>query len=354
MTKSITDKEFPLHEAHNIVRHLMTPDARIYWLDFLFHISLGWGAFVVALNTPMLSLWQLAAYIVAALSLYRSAIFIHELAHLKKGTFRLFRIVWNLLCGIPLLIPSFTYDGVHNDHHKRDVYGTSEDGEYIPFAVQKPVAMIGYVLLSFFLPFLFVGRFLILTPLSYIIPGLREFAWARASSLTIDLAYKRAKNAIRNDKDWRIQELVAFLFAITIVTLVALGMLSIKVLVLWYAVTALIFFLNSLRTLAAHAYRNPGEQSMGLADQYLDSINVPGNLFITALWAPVGLRYHATHHLFPAMPYHNLGKAQVLLTRDLSDNRLYLETVRNGLWDALRRIWNEAKTASRSGQSVSD
>ena len=47
----------------------------------------------------------------------------------------------------------FTYDGVHNDHHKRDVYGTSKDGEYIPFATLKPMAMIGYVLLSFLLPF---------------------------------------------------------------------------------------------------------------------------------------------------------------------------------------------------------
>ena len=347
MPKTAIDREFPLHEAHNIVRHLMTPDPWIYWLDFLFHISLGWSAFAVALNTPLLSSWQLAAYIIAALSLYRSAIFIHELAHLKKGSFRIFRIVWNLVCGIPLLIPSFTYDGVHNDHHKSDVYGTSEDGEYIPFAIQKPVTMIGYVLLSFLLPFLFGSRFLVLAPLSYIIPPLREFAWARASSLTIDLAYKRPQNAIKNDKNWRLQEFAAFLFAVTTVTLVMLGVLSYKVLVLWYAVTTFVFFLNSLRTLAAHAYRNPGDQTMDFAEQYLDSINVPGNLFITALWAPVGLRYHAIHHLFPSMPYHNLGKAQRLLVSDLNDNTLYLETLRNSLWDALWRMWNEAKIASK-------
>ena len=27
------------------------------------------------------------------------------------------------------------------------------------------------------------------------------------------------------------------------------------------------------------------------------------------LWAPVGLRYHALHHLLPGVPYHHLGEA---------------------------------------------
>ena len=27
------------------------------------------------------------------------------------------------------------------------------------------------------------------------------------------------------------------------------------------------------------------------------------------LWAPVGLRYHALHHLLPGLPYHALGEA---------------------------------------------
>jgi fatty acid desaturase len=108
-----------------------------------------------------------------------------------------------------------------------------------------------------------------------------------------------------------------------------------------------IFFLNSLRTLAAHAYRNPGEHRMEFAEQYLDSINIPGNLFITGLWAPVGLRYHATHHLFMSMPYHNLGKAQRRLVNGLTDNTLYLKTLRTGLWNALHQIWSEASSATR-------
>ncbi|SEP35864.1 fatty acid desaturase [Nitrosovibrio sp. Nv6] len=347
MIEKTAGREFPLREAHNLVRDLMTPNPWIYWIDFLFHISLGWAAFVIFLSMPLSLPWQFLAGIVATFAFYRAAIFIHELAHLKKGTFQLFRLVWNITCGIPLLIPSFTYDGVHNDHHKRDVYGTDKDGEYVPFATLKPVVMIGYVMLSFILPLFFIIRFLLLTPLSYLIPPLRKFVWERASSLTIDMNYKRGENAIRNDKHWKIQEFAAFVFITAVVAAIALEVLSARFLILWYVIAMFIFFINSLRTLSAHAYRNPGDQPMEFAEQYLDSINVPGNLLITALWAPVGLRYHATHHLFMSMPYHNLGEAQRRLVNGLSDNTLYLETVRTSMWDALQRIWGEASANTR-------
>ena len=338
--------DFPLREAHALVRDLMTPNPWIYWLDFLLHITLGWAAFMTSLHSSFLSVWQILACGVAVLAFYRSTIFIHELAHLKKGTFKVFRLVWNLSCGIPMMIPSFTYDGVHNDHHKRDVYGTSMDGEYLPFATQRPSEMVCYVLLSFILPLLLVARFLLLTPVSYLIPWLRKLVWERASSLTINPNYKRAANAVRNDHNWRLQEFATFMFALAIVTGIALDVLPYQVLVLWYVIAVLVFILNSLRTLAAHAYRNPGNHTLELAEQYLDSINIPGN-FITGLWAPVGLRYHATHHLFMSLPYHNLAKAQDRLVHGLSDNTLYLQTVRKGLWDALTRIWKEAAASSR-------
>ena len=338
-------KEFPLREAHHLVRDLMTPKPWIYWTDFLFHITLGWSAFFTALLSPAFSLWQLGGFVVAVLALYRSAVFVHELAHLKKGSFRNFRLAWNILCGIPFLIPSFTYDGVHNDHHKPDVYGTSADGEYLPFATRRPAEMVAYVLLSFLLPIFLVARFVVLTPLCYLIPPLRKIVWERASSLTIDPNYRRAADAIRNDLNWRQQEIAACLLGAAIITLVVLDVLPYSLLVLWYLISVTVYFLNSLRTLAAHAYRNPGDRKMTLAEQYLDSINIPGNFLITPLWAPVGLRYHATHHLFMSMPYHNLGKAQRRLVNGLTDNSQYIKTIRSGLWDALRRIWHESSVS---------
>lgn len=347
------NKEFPLREAHHLVRDLMTPNPWIYWTDFLFHITLGWVAFLTAFFSPFLSLWQLGGFVVAVLALYRSAIFVHELAHLKKGTFRNFRLVWNVICGIPFMIPSFTYDGVHNDHHKPDVYGTAADGEYLPFASRRPAEMVVYVLLSFLIPPLLALRFVVLTPLSYLIPPLRKIVWERVSSLTIDPAYRRGENAIRNDHNWRQQEMGACIFGTSIIALVVSGVFPYSLLILWYLTAVTVFILNSLRTLAAHAYRNPGDHKMTLPEQYLDSINIPGNFLITPLWAPVGLRYHATHHLFMSMPYHNLGKAQRRLINNLTDNSQYIKTLRSGLWPALRQIWQESAAHAASRQQHS-
>jgi len=350
--KTETEEAFSLREAHSLVSDLMTPNPWIYWTDFLFNSVVGWAAFITALLSPLFSLVQIGAYGIAVLALYRAAIFVHELAHLKQGTFKWFRIAWNCVCGVPFMIPSFTYDGVHNNHHRRDVYGTHQDGEYLPFATRKPYEMVLYVLLSFLIPPVLLLRFLVLTPLSYLIPPLRKIVWERASSLTIDPTYKRAENAIRNDHNWRQQEFATFLFAFIVISLVWLDVLPFDVLVLWYLVSVMVFILNSLRTLAAHAYRNPGEKPMSHAEQYLDSINVPGNPLITPLWAPVGLRFHATHHLFMNMPYHNLGKAQRRLASGLRDNTLYLSTVRKGLWDALKRIWHESEQATVAAKKI--
>jgi fatty acid desaturase len=336
--------QFPLAEARAIVRDLFVPNPWIYWPDFLFHATLGWTAFVFTLQAQPFSAWQLAGYLVTALAFYRAIIFTHELAHLRKNTFGVFRFVWNLTCGFPFMVPSFMYNGVHNDHHKRNVYGTREDGEYLPFAVQEPYRIVLYLLLIFVLPLLLAGRFILLAPLSLLHPGLRRLVRERASSLTIDFGYRRPQSASRDERSWPWQEFFTFLYGATAVGLVVAGILPWQALLLWYAVSVLMFLLNSLRTLAAHCYRNPGDIVMSFPEQYLDSVNVPGNRLVTPLWAPVGLRYHATHHLFPSLPYHALGEAHRRLVRDLPDNTLYLQTSRSSLWDALRRLWQEARS----------
>ncbi|MEE8296163.1 MAG: fatty acid desaturase, partial [Sphingomonadales bacterium] len=303
------ENTFPLNEARDMVKDLMTPNPSIYWADFLFSVTLGWAAFYAAFKFPLFAPAQIIAYLVATLALYRAVIFTHELTHLKKGTFKLFRKVWNLTCGFPMLVPSFTYHGVHNDHHTRDIYGTPRDGEYIPFVHKKPFNIITYVLVSFILPPFFAFRFLILAPLGWVSKSLEKLIWERASSLTIDLNYKRPGPAKRDDQNWKSQEFMSFIYGWVALGLILGGIIPLKVLGLWYAVTFMIFVLNSFRTLAAHAYRNPGNKPMTVPEQYLDSVDVPGRDVLTPLWAPVGLRYHATHHLFPKMPYHSLGQA---------------------------------------------
>lgn len=204
--------------------------------------------------------------------------------------------------------------------------------------------MILYLLLSFILPAIFIIRFLFLVPLSYLIPSLRKILWERLSALIINPNYKRQKDSIRHDKNWQIQEFSAFIFSATVLICIMLNILDYKILILWYAIGMIIVFLNALRTLSAHAYRNPNGQKMNFIEQYLDSVDINNNSLISELWAPVGLRYHATHHLFMNLPYHNLAEAQRRLVNGLGDSLLSSITKRDGLSDALQNIWREAST----------
>ncbi|WP_417623457.1 fatty acid desaturase family protein [Paremcibacter congregatus] len=338
--------DFPLKEARALVKDLMKANPVIYWVDFLLSVALGAGAFAVTVWADTFSVLGIVAYLVAVFALYRAVIFIHEIVHFKKGSMTSFRFAWNVLCGFFVLVPAFMYQGVHIDHHKRDVYGTKEDGEYLPFGAQAPWKNVWYVMTSIFLPGLVAVRYLILTPLGWIIPPLGRLLWQRASSLTIDMDYRRPPPTELDGKYWRLQEVCATVYGWTAVTLGVYGILPVKFFAVWYAVVFLVLFMNSIRTLGAHAYRNPGDQKMSVAEQFLDSVDVPGGI-LSALWAPVGLRFHATHHLFPNMPYHSLGTAYARLKKDLPNSELYLEASRPTLAHAMVTLWRDARASQQ-------
>ena len=86
----------------------------------------------------------LASAVVAVLALYRAGLFIHEITHLKAGALPGFKLAWNALVGVPLFVPSFMYEGVHNLHHARTRYGTVEDPEYLPLASPEDAAVYDY------------------------------------------------------------------------------------------------------------------------------------------------------------------------------------------------------------------
>jgi fatty acid desaturase len=337
----------PMAEARQIARRFAEPNPATYWTDFLISAALGWAAFAGAVFSTPFSIQQGLLVIAAAAAMLRAVLFTHELAHLKKGTFGVFRLVWNALVGMPFLVPSYSYTGVHIDHHRPGVYGSTRDGEYVSFGAGRPWRSVAYVLLSFVLPPLLLVRFLILTPLSWIVRPLRGLIWRRMSSLAIDLNYDRHPQNKDDDETWLVQETATTLLALAVAAAIWQGVLPLAVAGVWYATTATILFINSIRTLGAHAYRYAGDVKVSKAEEYLDSVNVPSEDFLSKIIAPVGLRFHATHHLFPATPYHELPKLHAALVAELSDTTAYLSTTRKSFAHACARLWREASEADR-------
>ncbi|MEM9826175.1 MAG: fatty acid desaturase, partial [Planctomycetota bacterium] len=66
------------------------------------------------------------------------------------------------------------------------------------------------------------------------------------------------------------------------------------------------------------------------------------------LWGPIGTRYHALHHLFPRLPYHNLGEAHRRLVEGLPKDSIYHDTVAESLTSEIRALWNRAKAAEHA------
>jgi fatty acid desaturase len=354
---------FSMAEARYIVRDLFTPNPLIYWADFLISWLVAMVCFALVQRFPLFSWQQIALFLVSSILIYRVALFIHEIVHLRTGTFKVFRFVWNMLCGIPFLVPSFLYY-THLDHHRRAHFGTARDGEYIPLGQQSPWAILWYLCQPFFVPALAVIRFLVLTPLTWFDGPIRHWVYTRASSMVMDPAYVRPLPTKGMLRVWRLQEFFVFLFCVTVGVFIVRGImldppeaayhhavLPLGFLVQAYATGFFICLVNNIRTLGAHRFTNDGRE-LTFVEQLLDSVNYPKFSIIAEMWGPVGLRYHALHHLFPSLPYHNLGRAHERLMAELPADSPYRQTNSDSLRQSLKRLWTASCEARQRRQAV--
>jgi fatty acid desaturase len=317
----VDDDKAMLKAAADLTRDLNLPKPSVYWSDMLVSVGIGYAALAAAILAPTWG-WTLLAGIVAVLALYRAEMFIHELTHIKHSAVPGFRLGWNLIVGIPMLTPSFMYEGVHNLHHARTRYGTVEDPEYLPLALMKAWTLPVFLLVSFLAPIALLVRYGLLTPLSLLIPSLRRVVVARYSGLQINPSFQRRPAEGDARALWHRLEAAASIWAITLVTLTATGIVPLRAFLVFLAITSAVAVINQVRTLVAHLWENEGEV-MTVTAQYLDSVNVPPPAFLPMLWAPVGLRYHALHHLLPGVPYHALGTAHRRLIAALDADSQY-------------------------------
>ena len=331
---AVADDKEMLRAAVELTRDIATARPAIYWTDMLLSAALGYGALAGAILVSSLPL-AIVCGVIAALALYRALLFIHELTHIHRDALPGFRFGWNVLVGVPLLMPSFMYEGVHTLHHARTRYGTAEDPEYLPLALMKPWSLPMFIVTSLLLPPALLVRSTVLTPLGVVLPPVRRFVWERLSSLSINPAFRRRAPEGEFGRMVFWQELGASVWAVTLLT--ASFAWGWRPLLIALAVVSLAAVLNQLRTLVAHLWENEGEV-MSVTAQYLDTVNVPPPGPIPALWAPVGLRYHALHHLLPSMPYHSLAEAHRRLHAHLGAEGTYVKASHAGLLPLVGRI----------------
>jgi len=307
----------------NYITQLHRVNRVIYWLDLLGCGLFGWGFFFIAVYTNNIFL-EVVAFLLGTLLIYRGQLFIHEVVHQRKNI-KGFALAYDLLFGYPNTYPSYIHDP-HLAHHGKRTYATVDDPEYYPHANDTWMKMLQPIFSSLLLPLFATLRFCLLPPIILFFPmRWKKKVYQHASTLVMRLTYIRPIRSDREIHVMMINDLLCSLYRLIFIILIVMGVFPLKIIWIWLGMFILASVLNMYRTKLAHRYLGDGNPMSSVA-QLLDSVSVSGS-FLSGIWAPVGLRYHSGHHLYPVIPYHNLGKLHRYLTRQENRQHPYNKTV---------------------------
>jgi fatty acid desaturase len=310
---------------HRTMRDLRGHDAWIYWTDLLLCAAVFWAS--IDLGSQSLP-WFLVALTIGGLARYRMALFTHEICHLKADVLPGFALVWNTVCGIPILLPSYMLKS-HVDHHSIRSYGTPADPEYLPFATY-PQLRSRFLVGSALVPVAMLVRALIVVPLAWFRPRVHVYLRERMTFMSMNNAYRPGTFQRLTSAD-RVYEGMASVWAWALLVASAVGALSWHIAALLLACMTLANLLNGWRTLHAHRYTSQG-QAMDAKAQLRDSTTFTTHWLWGELLCPVGQRFHAAHHLLPYLPYHALPEAhRRLISTEWPGKADYLATFTCGI-----------------------
>jgi fatty acid desaturase len=112
-----------------------------------------------------------------------------------------------------------------------------------------------------------------------------------------------------------------------------------EVVLAWAVLVILIATLNTIRTLGATHLYVEGAEGRNAREQMLDSTNLDSRSPLALLLCPVGLRFHALHHIAPYLPYHALPEAHRRLMQALPQGSEYHQLTVPSFGQGLQRLW---------------
>src|SRR5262249_36653701 len=159
-----------------------------------------------------------------------------------------------------------------------------------------------------------------------LIPSLRAGLLRRASSITTNPHYEPTPLSPRARRQAGIAEALSFAWVASAAAMFAVGLLPTQAVLVAWAALSIAAAITDLRGEILHRFNDEG--SFGtLARQVRDSINVPHTGLLSALVLPVGIGYHALHHLDMVLPYHAMPEAHERIMKAFPGSLYHRATV---------------------------
>jgi fatty acid desaturase len=323
-------------EIHNLTSEFADLRPALYWSDLVLSAVLCWSAFAyIVYDSAHSPAGRWLAGLVAVIFAFRGLAFMHEVAHSGRHLPG-FTLGYNLLFGFPFKSPAHAYEP-HAHHHSRSRFGTLQDPEYETWSHRSPWSILRPLLLIPFVPFAFFARYSVAPVILLFLPrSATLWVFRHYSTYAMNSAYVREPDDEGELGRSRRQDWGCVAYTLAMLAANLSGLLPWSAWKVGYWIVVGISAMNFYRALANHRYLS-GFGPQSYEEQVLDSVTITGGPW-TEIWAPTGLRYHSTHHMLPALPYHSLGRAHRKLMRVLPADHPYRRTVEPSLYASLRSL----------------